>query len=93
MSSKATKAKQPLKQPVAMTQATPKLSSAMMQANPKFVMGKLMLTIGALHNVGQPCIDLHNYYIQNYKAGQEIMVSYKDFYFLVRNGKGVSCIS
>jgi hypothetical protein len=55
----------------------------MTQANPKFVMGKPMLTVDVLHNAGQPCIDLHNYYIQNYKSGQEIMVSYKDRHFLV----------
>jgi hypothetical protein len=63
MSSKATKAKQQLKQPAAMMQATPKLRPAMTQANPKFVMVKPMLTVDALHNAGQPCIDLHNYYI------------------------------
>jgi hypothetical protein len=44
MSSKATKGKKPLKESV----ANPKLSSAMNQANPKFVMGKPMLTIDAL---------------------------------------------
>jgi hypothetical protein len=46
-------------------------------------MGEPMLTVNALHNAGQPCIDLHNYYIKNYKSGQEIMVSYMDRQFLV----------
>jgi hypothetical protein len=46
-------------------------------------MGKPMLTVNVLHNAGQPCIDLHNYYIKNYKSGQEIMVSYMDRQFLV----------
>jgi hypothetical protein len=66
-----------------MTQANPKLLPAMTQSNPKFVMGKPMLTINALHKVGQPCVDLHNYYINNYKSGQDIIVSYKDSHFLV----------
>jgi hypothetical protein len=42
-----------------------------------------MLTIDELHKAGQPCIDLHNYYIQNYQSGQDILVSYKDHHFLV----------
>jgi hypothetical protein len=82
MSSKATKGKKPLKESV----ANPKLSSAMNQANLKFVMGKPMLTIDALHKACQPCADLHNYYINNYKSGQDIIVSYKDHHFLVGNG-------
>jgi hypothetical protein len=52
MSSKATKREQPLQQTI-----------AMMQANPKFVIGHPMLTVDELFKVGQPCIDLHNYYI------------------------------
>jgi hypothetical protein len=46
-------------------------------------MGWSMLTIDELHKAGQPCIDLHNYYIQNYQSGQDILVSYKDHHFLV----------
>jgi hypothetical protein len=72
MSSKATKGKQPLQQ-----------TTAMMQANPNFVMGWSMLTTDELDKAGQPCIDLHNYYIQNYMSGQDIIVSYKDRHFLV----------
>jgi hypothetical protein len=68
MSSKGTKGKKPLKESV---------------ANPKFVMGKSMLTIDALHKAGQPCVELHNYYMNNYKLGQDIIVSYKDRHFLV----------
>jgi hypothetical protein len=55
----------------------------MTQANPKFIMGKPMLTVDSLHKVGQPCVELHNYYINNYKSGQDIIVLYKDHYFLV----------
>jgi hypothetical protein len=72
MSSKAIKGKQPLQQ-----------TTVMMQANPKFVMGRPILTADELHKAGQPCIDLHNYYIQNYKMGQDIIVLFKDHHFLV----------
>jgi hypothetical protein len=71
MSSKGTNGKKPLKESV----ANPKLSSVMMQANPKFVLGKMMLTVDVLHKAGQPCVKLHNYYMNNYKSGQDIMVS------------------
>jgi hypothetical protein len=81
MSSKATKGKQPLKE-----SANPKLPPAMTQSNPKFVMGKLMLIVNTLDKVGQACVDLHNYYINNYKSGQDIIVSYKDYHFLVGDG-------
>jgi hypothetical protein len=56
MSSKGTKGMEPLKETV----ANPKLPSTMTQANPKFVMGKLMLTVDAFHKAGQPCVELHN---------------------------------
>jgi hypothetical protein len=42
-----------------------------------------MLTVNALHKAGKPCVELHNYYINNYKSGQDIIVSYKDSHFLV----------
>jgi hypothetical protein len=69
----------PLKESV----ANPKLPSAMTQANPKFVLGKPMLTVDTLHKASQPCVELHNYYMNNYKLDQDIMVSYKDRHFLV----------
>jgi hypothetical protein len=74
ISSKITKGKQQLKQ-------SP--TTAMMQANPKFTMGRLMLTVDMLYKAGKPCIELHNYYINNYMSGQDIIVSYKDRHFLV----------
>jgi hypothetical protein len=82
MSSKGTKGKNSLKESV----ANPKLSSAMVQANLKFVMGKLMLTIDALHMAGQPCVELHNYYMNNCKLGQDIIMLYKDRHFLEGDG-------
>jgi hypothetical protein len=49
-------------------------------------MGKPMLAVNTLHKIGQPCAELHNYYINNYKSGQDIIVSYKDHHFLVGGG-------
>jgi hypothetical protein len=46
-------------------------------------MGQPMLTAVELGKVGQPCIDLHNCYVQNYERGIDIVVSYKDRYFLM----------
>jgi hypothetical protein len=46
-------------------------------------MGKLILTANTLDKAGQACVDLHNYYINNYKSGQDIIVSYKDHHFLI----------
>jgi hypothetical protein len=70
MSSKGIKGKKPLKE----SEANPKLSLAMTLAILKFVMGKLMLTIDVLHKAGQACVELHNYYMNNYKLGQDIIV-------------------
>jgi hypothetical protein len=50
-----------------------------------------MLTVDALHKAGKLCAELHNYYINNYKLGQNIIVSYKDHHFLV--GDGIFLIS
>jgi hypothetical protein len=43
------------------------LSTAMTQANPKFIMGKPILTIDTLKQTGKSCVKFHNYYINNYK--------------------------
>jgi hypothetical protein len=76
------KVKQQLKQLL----ANPKLLTARTQANPKFVMGRPMLTIDALHKSSKPCVELHNYYINNYKSGQDIIELYKEHHFLVGDG-------
>jgi hypothetical protein len=78
MSSKATKGKKQSKE-----FANQKLSSAMTQSNLKFVMDKPMLIINMLNKVGQAYVDLHNYYINKNKLGEDIIVSYKDHHFLV----------
>jgi hypothetical protein len=46
-------------------------------------MGQSMLTADEIDKEGQPCIDFHNYYIQNYERGLDILVSYKDHHFIV----------
>jgi hypothetical protein len=55
----------------------------MTQTNSKFVMGRPMLTVDALKLAGKSCVKVHNYYINNYHKGQDIIVSYKDRHFLV----------
>jgi hypothetical protein len=82
MSSKATKGKKSVKE----SEANPKLPTVMTQANPNFVMGKPMLTVGALKQASKSCVKLHNYYMNNYKKkGQDIIASFKEEHFLVGN--------
>jgi hypothetical protein len=42
-----------------------------------------MLTVDRLREASQYCVKIHNYYIQNYKTGQDIIVQFKDHHFLV----------
>jgi hypothetical protein len=49
-------------------------------------MGRSMSTVDVLKLAGKSCVDLHNYYINNYQKGQDIIVSYKEPLFLVGNG-------
>jgi hypothetical protein len=60
MSSKATNGKKPV-------EANPILSIAMMHANLKIQMEKPLLTIDTLSQANKSCVDLRNYYINNYK--------------------------
>jgi succinate dehydrogenase/fumarate reductase cytochrome b subunit len=46
-------------------------------------MGQPMLTADELGKSGKACIDLHDYYRQNYESGLVILVLYKDCHFLV----------
>jgi hypothetical protein len=79
MSSKETKGKKPLKE----SEANPKLLTAMTHANPKFQMGKPMLTVNTLKEASKSCVILHNYYIDNYKKCQHIIGGFKEKHFLV----------
>jgi hypothetical protein len=44
-----------------------------------------MLTIDVLKQGCKSCVELHNYYINNYSKGQDIIVLYKEQHFLVGN--------
>jgi hypothetical protein len=48
-------------------------------------MGSPMLTVDMLKMAGKSCVELHNYYINNFNKGQYIIVSYKEWHFLVRD--------
>jgi hypothetical protein len=64
ISSKTAKGKQQLKQ----VPANLKFRAAMTQAKSKFIMGRPMLIVDVLHKTGKPCVELHNYYINNYMS-------------------------
>jgi hypothetical protein len=48
-----------------------------------YVKGKLILHFSDLREAGQYCIKLHNYYINNYKMSDSIVVEYKQHHFLL----------
>jgi hypothetical protein len=81
ISSKATKGKKSMKE----SEANPKLPTTMTQANPKFVMGKPVLIVDMIKQADKSCVELHNYYINNYKKDQDIKASFKEEHFLVGN--------
>jgi hypothetical protein len=55
----------------------------MTQANPKYERGQSILTAIRLHVAGKCCVEPYNYYIQNYRMGQEIIVQFMNRHFLV----------
>jgi hypothetical protein len=87
MSSKETKGKKPLKE----SEANLMLPTAMTHANPKFQMGKPMLTFNTLKEASESYVVLHNYDINNYKKCQHIIGGFKENHFLV--GEGIFLIS
>ncbi|PUZ69249.1 hypothetical protein GQ55_2G093100 [Panicum hallii var. hallii] len=54
--------------------------------NPKYRVGKALLSSSELRRAGQYCMDLHNYYIHNADKLQDIIVAYKEQYFLQLEG-------
>jgi hypothetical protein len=74
MSSKETKGKKPLKE----SDANPKLLTAMPHDNPKFQMGKPMLTVVTLKEADKSYVVLHNYYINNFKKHQHVIGRFKE---------------
>jgi hypothetical protein len=58
----------------------------MTSANPKFEKGKQMLNANDLCKVGRFCVELHNYYILNWKKIDVIVVKYRHSHFLIDDG-------
>jgi hypothetical protein len=88
---KSMKAKQPLQQP---SKGKLKLiSTTMMSTNPKFEKGKQMVNANELCKAGQFCVELHNYYILNWKKINVIVVKYRHSHFLMDNGVFIISLS
>jgi hypothetical protein len=56
-----------------------------MSANPKLEKGKQMLNANELYKAGRFCVELHNYYILNFKKIDVIVVKYRHSRFLMDN--------
>jgi hypothetical protein len=88
---KSSKAKQLLQQP---SKAKLKsISTAMTSANPKFEKGKQMLNANELYKAGRFCVELHNYYILNWKKIDAIVVKYRHSHFLTDDGVFIISLS
>ena len=88
---KSLKAKQLLQQ-----QSKGKLKSisiAMTSAHPKFEKRKRMLNANELYKAGRFCVELHNYYILNWKKIDVIVVKYRQSDFLMDNGVFIISLS
>jgi hypothetical protein len=69
------------------------ISTTMMSANPKFEKGKRMLNAKELCKAGQFCVELHNYYILNWKKIDAIVVKYRQSHFLMDDGVFIISLS
>ncbi|PVH64317.1 hypothetical protein PAHAL_2G236100 [Panicum hallii] len=54
--------------------------------NPKYRVGKSLLSVPELRAAGQYCVELHNYYMSKVNQAEEIMVSYEERHFLQLEG-------
>jgi hypothetical protein len=88
---KSLKAKQPLQQPS--EGKLKSISTAMMSTHPKFEKGKRMLNANELCNAGRFCVELHNYYILNWKKVDVIVVKYRQSHFLMDNSVFIISLS
>jgi hypothetical protein len=88
---KSSKAKQPLQQPS--KGKLKSISTAMTPANPKFEKGKRMLNTNELCKACQFCVELHNYYIPNWKKIDAIVVKYRQSHFLTDDGVFIISLS
>jgi hypothetical protein len=73
---KEQKGKQPLKW------SSKAVATAMTHVNPKYTAKKAMLSSTDHHRVGQCCVDLHNFCINNHKTLNSIMVEYRKQHLL-----------
>jgi hypothetical protein len=88
---KSSKAKQPLQQ--SSKGKLKSISTTMMSSNPKFEKGKRMLNANELSKAGQFCVELHNYYILNWKKIDVIVVKYRQSHFLMDDGVFIISLS
>jgi hypothetical protein len=88
---KSSKARQLLQQP---SKGKVKLIlTAMTPANPKFEKGKQMLHANELCKAGRFCVELHNYYILNWKKIDVIVIKYRQSHFLMDDGAFIISLS
>jgi hypothetical protein len=64
-----------------------------MSTHPKFEKGKWMLNANELCKAGQFCVELHNYYILNWKKIDVIVVKYRQSHFLMDDGVFIISLS
>jgi hypothetical protein len=64
-----------------------------MSANPKFEKGKWILNANELCKAGRFCVELHNYYILNWKKIDIIVVKYRQSHFLMDDGVFIISLS
>jgi hypothetical protein len=67
--------------------------TAMTSANPKFEKGKQMLNANELCKAGRFCVELHNYYILNWKKIDVIVIKYRQSHFLMDDGAFIISLS
>jgi hypothetical protein len=88
---KSSKAKQPLQLPS--KGMLKSISTAMTSAHPKFQKGKWMLNVNELCKAGQFYVEVHNYYILNWKKIDVIVVKYRQSHFLTDDGVFIISLS
>jgi hypothetical protein len=88
---KSSKAMQPLQHPS--KGKLKSISTAMTSAHPKFQKEKRVLNANEVCKAGQFCVELHNYYILNWKKIDVIVVKYRRGYFLMDEGVFIISLS
>jgi hypothetical protein len=88
---KSSKAKQPLQQPS--KGKLKSISTVMTSTNPKFKKRKRMLNVNELCKADQFYVELHSYYILNWKKIDVILVKYGHSHFLMDDGVFIISLS